>query len=152
MSIDDEAKDLGGYLKAGLIIFLFFIISGFKSCSEIKYKISGVKTDAVVIDVQKSVSTRRSRNNIDVKYSFADKVGANFTGYMTISGDDWQMPESGKINVTYVSSDPNNSIATSDRSNVWFLIFLVIAFSFIAFLVKFWMQVQNDVKVNKGYK
>lgn len=150
--MDNEIKNLGQYIKAGLIILLFFIISGFKSCSEIKYKLSGVKTDASVVDVQKSVSTKRNRNNLDVKYSFVDTAGKNFTGYMTVPSDEWTMPESSKVNVTYVSGNPDNSIATIKRTNVWFVIFMVIFFGFAVFLINFLMQVQNDVKVNKGYK
>ena len=153
MSMEDEAEQLGWSLKILGIVFILFLVAGFKSCSEIKYKMSGKQAEATIQDVMKSASRRgRPSNNLDVKYSFAAEDGSGHIGFMTVSADDWQRPEDNKVKITYLPKSPDDSIANADRTNVWFFVFLVIVAIFIGVCVRVWSQAQSDVNMSKRYK
>lgn len=151
MTIDEEAGYLGRSLKRLAILFVIFLVATFKSCAEIKYKISGESVVADIQETMKSASTRRGPSKtLDVKYVFADQQGNGHMGWATVPLD-WEMPEDRKIKVTYLKSNPDTSIATAERSNISFIIFLVLFSVFVVFCIRIWTQVQSDVKTNKKY-
>jgi H+/Cl- antiporter ClcA len=95
---------------------------------------------------------KRDRHTVDVKYAFTDPDGKSAIGYMTVPQESWVMPESHTLKVTYVRGNPDNSIATADRSNFWFIIFTIITLGAVALAVKWWRDVEHDLKAHRSYR
>jgi hypothetical protein len=148
MSMDEESARLGRSVKLVCGTFLLFLVAGFQSCSEIDYKLFGKQADAKIQQVTSTSAGFRSGPGQDVRYLFTTADGSGHSGGMQVSPD-LQRPDDNTLKITYLPSDPDHSIATEKRSNIWFVIFLIILAGFVALCVGVWQQAKQDVQKSK---
>jgi len=134
-----EEETLNVWMPIALGILLVFGLMTFKSCEEIKYKISGVQVEAHVNGVQNYTGRRGSKSR-EVKYSFQPAEGDRVRGVSRVPIDWTPSGPSNTVNVTYLKGDPETNAATIDRSST--PIFIMLA-TLLALLFAGWKFNQN---------
>ena len=100
-------------IKITITLILLFIISGVKSCNQVKYAAFGVETQATVT----------GKGIYGVQYQFNDRKGVERKGTYLPGKDDEPLPPGTLIDVKYVSFNPSDN-TPGGRGNMLFPISL----------------------------
>ena len=102
-----------------MFVVLLFLLSGFKSCEELKYTMSGVVVAGSVAKVTEHAEY------MSVKYRFRDTSGKWWKGGTRINETNWDRPEKDQVEVIYLPNDPEVSTLVSQRSTFFPVLFAV---------------------------
>ncbi len=121
---DSEQRSAIFSLRVGFFVLAFFIISGVRSCGEIRYTLTGVETEARVF---RSADVReRRREFTEVSYRFKDEDDVDRRGSFEVPKGEWHGANGDMVEIIYASGNPNRSTRPEDRSGIPIVIFLVI--------------------------
>ena len=135
---DKETRDSYRGLSIAAFLVLAFVVSGFRSCTQIKYSLWGVPTTARVMS-SKVLEMEENLGKADVSYQYVDDEGEKHErSYRTRKGD--VIPERGaSMEILYLSTSSGASIAASERTMAPIALFIGIG---LAVVLWAWLQVR----------
>jgi hypothetical protein len=106
--------------KFKLIIFVIIlaVVATVKSCSELRYTLSGKTAEGTLTGAQETRTSRRT-SGVILTYRFSDAAGKTHKGRATVSHARAAELAGQKPEVTYLPSSPETSTLTSERSPFW---------------------------------
>ena len=107
-------------LKLLLVGLLAVAVGGLWSANEIRMRLSGRKTTAVIVPASEDSS---GRARADVSYVFADEDGSDRSGSF-FADSNWQPPEDRKIEVVYLPGRPETVRLAGEKSSAGFIVFV----------------------------
>ena len=123
--MDMDVKEETRKLKLVLVVAVIFCLAGYKSCTEIRYTLSGVKTEARVTEVFDAAEARFSApDRWAVVYMFKDQKGKRQTGRFDVPAAEASDYEGSTIPVVYLPGSPETSTPVERRSMAWPIIFV----------------------------
>ena len=141
---DPESRAMKRNLKVGMLLVGIFLISGFKSCTQIRYSLSGVTTNATIYKAYEEKSVRTG-TKIVIRYHFTDEEGKHHKAGDRINVEDWIEPLGKDVEIIYLPSDPETATLTYLRSWGWSVIFLVMLVAMGIWSVNFYIKAQKGI-------
>ena len=114
-------------LKLVLFLFIFFCVSGFKSCQELKYAVSSKTATCTVNNVTERTSRRGGHVGYKIWYSFRNEnTGKMVKGY-TETGLEGQAayPEGTEVEIEYIGAKMFSSRIIGTGSVFWPVAFVL---------------------------
>ncbi len=125
---DRESRRQRRLIGFGLGVVLLFCVSGVKSCTELRYTLSGTTTNATIQKVYED-----GRKQV-VMYKFQEPPGTWNRGSARVPAE-WQRPEDNSVEVIYLPSNPDISTTPSSRSLAFPLIFGAMFLALVGWIV-----------------
>lgn len=114
--MEQEVEKAKVWMNMSLMILVLFGVMMFKSCEEIKFKMSGQQIDANFQGIQQYKGRRGSRYR-EVKYSFLSPEGERVAGSSRVASEWRPSGTNNTVEVTYLKSDPSVSEVTETRKS-----------------------------------
>lgn len=114
--MEEEAAKAAIWMRITMGILVLFGVMMFKSCEEIKYKISGQQVNANFQGFTNQKG-RRGGESLHVKYSFLSPDGESVRGASRVPLDWSPTGTNNTVEVTYLKGDPEVNKATAARKS-----------------------------------
>ncbi|MBN1419221.1 MAG: DUF3592 domain-containing protein [Planctomycetes bacterium] len=116
--------------KAKLVILfgVFFIVSAYASCREIKFKLYGQTAKGTITNITEAQTSRGRFVGYDLHYQYRDEKGQRTrSGATTVSGSSVNRFEIGQeVEIEFLSGEsPTSRIRGEERTSFWPYVFLV---------------------------
>lgn len=144
MFLDEDSRVAAQAGKILIVVCFLFVFSCYKSCEEVKFRLSGQVTEATFTGINKQIG-RRGREYYSATYVFRVD-GKNYQGDIEVEPQD-EIPAT--LQIAYLPGDPMINRLVGSGNWVWIGLLLFFLAAGVVFGIQTWKQAVADIAASK---